>query len=736
MKNRNIFGDLTGGSIAAILSLPESMAFGALVFSAISTELAAVGVIAGLMSLGITNIVGSFTGSARVLSTGPYALAALMLAQGVGFLKSSYGPDVDEGKLILLILTVVFFSGFFQFLFGLLNIGNLAKFIPYPVIAGLMNGISILILMGAIKPLMGLAENINLFDATFQLGNYLTGIVGLVTALVIFIGPKITKKIPAPILAITIGCLLYYIFFYSLFPMAKPGGTVGEISFSIPYPWYSIGLYYLWFDPKVVAMIPQIIYLSLGIAFVISLRTLLAVVTIDNVTHERSSSNRELFGQGLANMLASFFGSIPCAGFSGPCIANYNYGGRTRFSRFTVGLFALLVIMLLGPIVDKMPNAVLAGLLLTIGIAIADRWSLELLLGIFSKERFNKNLIFNLTLVFSVTIAMVTLGIFEGVGVGILASIVSFVVRMSRKPIRRSYDAHRVRSNVERILPEILILEEHGKNIQIFELDGSLFFGSTDQLAQAILESDLNEKQFVILDLSRVTDIDATGSNILLHIKDRLALKKISMLISGSRSARLKGNNVIHQLRQMDFFRRFQERKMFTDIDAALAFSEDRILDQVGDPERYQKQLPLEEVDVFEAMDEAEVQQVLTYLEVNRFKNEEILFKQGDRGDHFLLLTQGQIELVVEALEGTLTKMIAILCPGTVCGEMAVLDGKPRVATATALGDVVCYKLTLTKLAEMRQEKPELAYKLMIGLGQDLAKRMRIANRLATELRA
>lgn len=735
MAKRNILGDLTGGTIGSILSLPESMAFGALVFTAISTDLTAFGVVAGLMALGITNIIGSVTGSVRVLSTGPYALAALMLAQAVGLLSQRYGEGINEGTLILLVLTVVLLAGLFQFLFGLLAIGNLAKFIPYPVIAGLLNGIAILIIIDSIKPLLGVAKAEPYADIVLTTGNYLTLAVGLITALFIFFGDKITKKIPPPIQAIALGCGAYYAFFYFV-PNIELGSTVGEIPFSIPYPWYWHGLVNIWNDPKVVRMIPQLIYLALGIAFVVSLRSLLAVVSMDNVTRERSSSNRELMGEGIANMIAAPFLSIPCSGYTGPCIANYNYGGRTRFARFTVGAFSLAVLLVLGPIVGQLPNAVLAGLLLTIGITVADRWSLGLLLGLFSKQRINKNLLFNLSLVFSVTIAMVTLGIFQGVAVGILASIISFVARMSRQPIRRSYDAHRVRSNVERILPEILLLEETGNRIQIFELDGSLFFGSTDQLAQAILESDLENKEFVILDLSRVTDIDSTGSKILLHIYDRLLLQNIKMLISGSTSARLKGNKLVNQLRKMDFFRTFDKANLFSDIASALAYAEDRILDKVGSTDRYSNEFPVEAVDVFEKMKPEEIQEILPYLERCSFSNKDTIFHQGDDGDHLLLLIRGQIELVLSATETNYQKQIAILCPGTVCGEMAVIDGKPRVATAVAIGETLCFKLTVEKLGQIRIEKPELAYKFMLGLGQDLAKRMRIANRLATELRA
>ncbi len=732
MLKKNLLGDFTGGTIASVLSLPEAMAFGALVFATITPELTPMGVVVGLISLGMTNLIGSVTGGARILSTGPYALAALMLAQAITFISTRYS-GITDGSLILIVFIIVFAAGFFQFLFGLLSIGNLAKFIPYPVIAGLMNGIAILVLVGAVKPLLGISSSMAYSEIDWQMGTYLTALVGLLTAAFNFWGNKIIPKVPAPLIAITLGCAAYYAL-YMLLPEVKMGSVIGDIPFSYPYPFYTTGMINIWQDPQIVKLLPQILYISLGIAFVITLRSLLAVVTIDNITHENSSTNRELVGQGLANMVTSTFGGISCSGYSGPVIANYQYGGRTRLARATVGAFALLVLMVLGNIVGKLPNAVLAGLLITIGISAADSWSLGLVKRLFSK-RINKKLLFDLFLVCSVTGTMVGLGIFQGVAAGVLASVISFVARMSRTPIRRQYDAHRVRSNVERILPEIIHLESHGHKIQIFELDGSLFFGSTDQLSKAILESDLADKRFVILDLAHVTDIDSTGAKILLHIQDRLEQKQIQVLVSGSASARLKKNKLVNELRRMGFFLSFAEDKLFSDIDAALAFAEDEILDLVSDPDRYKKETALEEVDVFEIIEPDDVKEVKKYLERCIFVNGDVIFEQGDPGDHFYLLVQGQIELDVYAAETRVKKRIAILCPGTVCGEMAALDEKPRVATAIARGTTVCYKLSNTSLDRLRQNNAQLAYQVVTGLGRDLAKRMRIANRLATELR-
>ncbi len=730
----SIQGDLTGGSVAAVLSLPESMAFGAIVFSAIRPEYLSMGVVAGLVALSVSNLIGALIGGVRIMNTGPYALACLMLASAVALLMSRH-PELNENPelAILALLVLVLLAGLIQMLFGALKIGNLAKYIPYPVIAGLMNGLAILILLGQIRPMLGLAGDAPLaWKAVTDSIQPLTLVVGAITVATVFFCRHRETRIPAPVAGILLGSGCYYLI-AAVLPGQPLGATVGTIPWAIPMPKYTLDLVRFLGSERMLSMLTSMLAMSFGIAIVASLRTLLGVVAVDKMTRDRSDSNRELIGQGIANMVGSLFGAVTVAGYSGQPIANYTYGGRTRFARFTVGLFALAVLLLLGPVVGGIPNVVLAGLLITIAWGSADRWSFGLLRRLFLAGKPSTHLVVDLTLVGTVTGVMVFAGLFEGVAIGIGASIFTFLYRMSKDTIRRAYDARRVRSNVERGAQEITLLEEHGHAIRIFELEGSLFFGTTDKLAETVERIDDDEMQFLIVDFKRVSDIDSTGANILLQTRDRLAERNVSLLISSIDASRGVGR----ELKQMAFFNAFDSRFCFGELDLAVGYAEDFVLENVLDSDRYQQDLDLAQVDAVKDLTSEELETLERHLRRVEYADGDIIHEQDTPGDGFFLLTRGRIDLLAasRAQDDVSKKFLATLCPGTVCGEMAVLDGRPRSATAVAKGCVVTWQLYASNLDKLRDEAPAVAYQLMVGLGRELAKRMRIANRLNTELR-
>jgi len=734
INTKHLKGDLTGGSIAAVLSLPEAMAFGALVFGAISPEFLSIGVVAGLTGLAVSNLIGAFAGGVRIMNSGPYALACLMLASSVTLLVDQYPVFADNPEFTILgLLVLVFLSGCMQVVFGVLGIGSFAKFIPYPVIAGLMNGLSVLIVIGQVKPMLGLAWEVELSLASvLQFVQPLTLLVGLVTIVSVFLCRHWETKVPAPILGIFFGSSCYYLIAIA-FPEQPLGPTIGSIPTDIPMPKYTFEILGFLSSSDILPMLGSLLTLSFGIALVTSLRTLLGAVAIDNITRERSNTNRELVSQGFGNMAGSLFGAVTVAGYSGQPIANFTYGGRTRLARFTVGFFALAVVVFLGPIISKIPNVVLSGLLITIAWGAADRWSFGLVQRFFSADKMSSTLIVDLILVFIVTGGMVFVGLFEGVGIGICASIFIFLYRMSKKTIRRTYDAQRVRSNVERSILEINLLEEHADSIRIFELEGSLFFGTTDNLAEAIDKIDDKKMRCLILDFSRVSDIDSTGTNILLQIKERLHGHNVTFMLSSI----YEEEGVGLGMKQQGFLALFDAELIFRELDRALGQAEDNLLDALLTPDRYQNSLNLNEIDLFKKLSAEDLETLEKYLRHREYKDKEAIYEQYAQGDGFSVVVSGQVDLVVESQkQGAVpTKLVATLCPGTVCGEMAVFDGGLRSATAYARADVATLWLSSRDIEKLRVEEPAIIIELMAGLGRELAKRMRIANRLNTELR-
>jgi SulP family sulfate permease len=320
------------------------MAYGAIVFVGLGQDYVSFGVTAGLTALALGNLVSAFLGGVRIMCAGPYAMSSLMLSAAVTLLVSqgaTGSPDENAARVVVLLFFIVLLAGALQTLFGLSKLGDLAKYIPYPVIAGLANAIAILIFVGQIRPMLGLEKEISLFDVGSVLAGFqpLTLLIGAITVGAILLGPKVIQKIPGAIVGIGVGTGLYYLLF-ALGYRDVLGPLIGSIPFSIPMPGFALEFASLIGDESFPSTLLSLLPLALGVAVVSSLRTLLAAVTLDNVTRSRSNTSRELVAQGCGNMVSALCGGVAVAGYSGQPLASYQNGGRSLRSRFVGGAFA------------------------------------------------------------------------------------------------------------------------------------------------------------------------------------------------------------------------------------------------------------------------------------------------------------------------------------------------------------------------------------------------------------
>jgi SulP family sulfate permease len=732
LPDATIKGDVVGGVVAGILSLPEAMAYGAIVFVGLGHDYLSFGVIAGLTALALSNLVGAFLGGVSIMCTGPYAMSSLMLSSAVTLLVAENSTGSREEiatRVVVLLFFIVLLAGLFQALFGLSKLGNLAKYIPYPVIAGLANAIAILIFVGQIRPLVGLGKETSLSDlgsigADFQ---PLTLLTGVITVTAIMLGPRVTRKIPGPAFGIAVGTGVYYALVSAGFRDSL-GPLIGTIPFSVPAPSFALEFTSLISDKSFFSTAVGLLPLALGVAVVSSLRTLLGAVTIDNVTYGRSNTNKELLAQGCGNMVNALFGGVAVAGYSGQPLASYQNGGRTLRSRFVIGAFALSVLLFLGPIIGGIPVVVLAGTLITLAYATVDRWSLGLVTKLVRKDQRSSSIALDLFLVLVVMGVMLGVGIFEGVGIGIVASVFSFVYRMSKRTIRSRYTAREVRSMFDRRRAEFALLEAEGHRIEVFELEGSLFFGATDSLAASVEQAIGSEVQWVILDFARVTDLDSTGAKLLARLSD-IARENDKTIVSSSVNAEV---GVGRSLADHGLTGTIGRRSWFGGIDEALGDTEDRLLDELLGEHRYAAELDLGQVDALSEMTPEELGIFAGYCERIEYADRDLIFDQGTPGEHVYFIVKARLNLYLAERRGPTARegrgqLIATLCPGTICGEMAILDGLPRSAKAVAEGELTCYRLRRQSLARLESEQPAIGYKLLTGIGRELARRARQA---------
>ncbi|MDX8398406.1 MAG: SulP family inorganic anion transporter, partial [Mariprofundaceae bacterium] len=341
---RNLKGNLFGGMTAAIIALPLALAFGVA---------SGLGPTAGLYGAIILGFVASLFGGTPTQISGPTGPMTVVIAAAVVTLEQD----------IQLIATTILLAGLFQIAFGFSKIGRFVRFIPYPVISGFMSGIGIIIIILQINPLLGLPTDASVVHILLTVPQHIPQasieavILATLAMLIVFFSPQyITRWLPAPLLALIILTPLSMLLNMNV-------NTIGHIPSGFPnIVWPSMGIEH----------INLIIPLAFTLAVLGTIDTLLTSIVADSITQTRHKPNKELFGQGLGNAICSFFGAIPGAGATMRTVINIKSGGNNQLSGMFHAIILLLIVLFLAPLAEKIPLAVLAGILIKVGIDILD----------------------------------------------------------------------------------------------------------------------------------------------------------------------------------------------------------------------------------------------------------------------------------------------------------------------------------------------------------------------------
>ena len=347
-------GDLFGGLSAGVVALPLCLALGAL--SGLGPE-------AGLYGAIVLGILAALLGGTPVLVSGPTAPMTLVAA---GVVAASMLPN---GQVNLAFVVAVFLlTGALQMLFGLLRLGSYIRYVPYPVISGFMSGIGVLIFIQQIFPMAGMAAPSS--DPAKILGQLHTlpagfawpvALLAAATLAIIYLLPRVTRAVPSSIVALVLVTAASVLFGVNAprigaIPSGLPTFVVPELDFT---------------------RVRFMVITAMELALLGAIDSLLSSLLADNITKTHHASNRELIGQGIGNMAAALVGGLPGAGASIRTIVNIEAGGRTRLSGVIHGLFLLAVLLGLSGVVQHIPNAVLAGILVAAGLSCIDRRGLS-----------------------------------------------------------------------------------------------------------------------------------------------------------------------------------------------------------------------------------------------------------------------------------------------------------------------------------------------------------------------
>ena len=723
--------DLIGGSTAGVVVLPRNVAFGILIFLPFGPEYASIGVLAGLISVIFGNIASAPLGSIPVMCVSTFSLSALLLMEmNTIIVKRLAGIDDAIPIAIGFCFLASFIAGAVQSLCGMIKIGSFVKFIPFPVMNGLLNGTAVAIILSQIRIVLDLPIDMGLFDVFSHLDKamLILALIGLLTGAVALLGPKLIPSIPSVFFGLTLGTLIFYGFSHLLGEPAGP--TLGAIPGGVPVPYAAADMLSLLSNTAYSETILTAILFGIGIGLADVMRAALSGLVIDHRMQQRSDFNRELVGEGVGNMVSACFGGITSTGNATAALNNYSHGGTSAWSRVICGGVALIVVLFLNDWIAILPLGILATMLIILTYGTID-WSFLKYIEEINDPKLvgRRDIIVDLLVIALVAALVVFVDLFIALGIGISTSMVLFIERNRRSLVRQRFGANQIPSNITRLQAEQDLIDELGGRIQVLVLEGPLFFGSADQIHDLIDPLLADDVETIILDMKRITDIDSTAEEILLQCKRKTELAGKTLILSS-----IDEDIASERFPVILDSVRLYPGLFISSLEDALAEAEDKLIDsELG--ERRHDRVSLEFHETFSNMNPDEIESIRRDMTLVTFTEDELILAQGEIDRTLYFIVQGRVDIVLNRNEPT-EHRLGTLCAGCILGEAALFDSGPRSASAVAQGYVQCFRLRYEKLERLSREHPELAFVLLDGVSRVLSQRLRHLNMISAQLRS
>ncbi|EOK5710955.1 SulP family inorganic anion transporter [Vibrio parahaemolyticus] len=492
-KDINFKGDIFGGVTTAIISLPLALAFG--VASGAGAE-------AGLWGAIMVGLFASLFGGSNTLISEPTGPMTVIMTAVLTSMMAKYA---ETGMAMT--FTVVMMAGAFQILLGTLKMGKYVTLMPYSVISGFMSGIGVILIILQLSPLLGHAAptggvlgTLSALPETISNLKFNELFLGLLTLGILFFFPKKYRKyVPAQLVALVAVTLLSVMLFDT-----EDIRRIGEIPAGLP----SLVAPHIDPDMFVEMVIDALVLGTLG-----CIDTLLTAVIGDSLTRKEHDSDKELRGQGLANMISGFFGALPGAGATMGTVTNIQVGARSPLSGVVRALVLALVVLVAGGLTEPIPMAVLAGIAVYVGFNILD-WSFI--------QRAHKVSFSGMAIMYGVMLLTVFVDLIVAVGLGVFVSNIMIIERLSREQARQVKaisDADE--DDVPLTDSERGLLDRANGRVLFFYLSGPMIFSVSKAISRQ--HTSISDYDVMILDLTDVPMLDVTvGLALENAIKDAL----------------------------------------------------------------------------------------------------------------------------------------------------------------------------------------------------------------------
>ena len=547
LNKEQIIRDITSGILVGIVALPLAIAFA--IASGVSPE-------KGLISAVIGGFIISFLGGSRVQIGGPTGAFIVIL----------YGIVEKYGVNGLMIATIM--AGVILIVMGIAQFGSLIKFIPYPVIVGFTSGIAVIIFSSQIKDFLGLAIPQVPADFLDKWSAYAKALptfgpesllVGMTALLIIIFWPKVSKKIPGPLVAILVTTTAVHLLHLNVDTIAS---RFGEIPSTIPSPSF----------PSIdFATVKSLIMPATTIAVLGAIEALLSAVVADGMIGSRHKSNMELIAQGIANIVSPIFGGIPVTGAIARTATNIKNGGRTPIAGIVYAITLLFIMLVFGSWAKLIPMPTLAAILIVVAWNMSEHHVFRQLLKSPRSDVIVLVTTFGLTVIVDLTVA---------IEVGMLLAVILFMQRMAGLT-NVGVITGELRDEDEQDDPNAIVSRSIPAGVEVFEISGPFFFGAASKFKDAVHIVG-KSPAIRIIRMRKVLSIDATGLNMMRELLKDCKKSGTTLILSGVHVQPL------FALQQYGLADEIGEENIFGNIDDALDRSRELLgLARIGRPTNF-----------------------------------------------------------------------------------------------------------------------------------------------------
>ena len=498
LHTRNLRGDLLGGLTAAVVALPLALAFG-------NAALGPGGAIYGLYGAIVTGFVAALLGGTPSQVSGPTGPMSVTVAGVVSSLAAvGVSTDLSAGEMLPLVMAAVAIGGVFEAMLGVLRLGRFITLVPYSVVSGFMSGIGFIILILQLGPFVGVTTTGGVVGSLstlteLPLPNPAAISIGVMTLAVVFLTPaRIRQWVPSPLLALLIVTPLSMLMFnddrlQSL--GVEPLNRIGAIPEG--------GLRFVL--PDFSQHLPELLKAGMVLALLGAIDSLLTSLVADNITQTSHDSNRELIGQGIANTASGLLSGLPGAGATMRTVINIKSGGTTPLSGMTHSVVLLLVLLGAGSMAAEIPTALLAGILIKVGLDIID-WGFLL--------RAHRLSVKTAALMYAVMLMTVFWDLIWGVLVGMFVANLLTVDAITQTQLQGMDEDNPIDGGValgsDLSMEEQRLIQSCGNQLMLFRLKGPMSFGAAKGISSRI--GLVSNCRVLILDISDVPRMGVTAA--------------------------------------------------------------------------------------------------------------------------------------------------------------------------------------------------------------------------------